>query len=83
MKYCKFNPVEIIKKEIPIVEKIIRDECWLKGEKEHRQIDPIEVEAIVDNIVLEVGDKMRDEASELIKLEKCKKDCTKCPYFYK
>lgn len=81
MAACNFNPVDIIKTEIPIVQKIIRDECWLKGEKKNRTIDPAEVEDIVDKIVLNKGEQMLKEANEILKKEKCTHDCSKCPYY--
>ena len=34
------NPTEIIRAELPEVAAIIRDECWLEGERRGHAVDP-------------------------------------------
>jgi hypothetical protein len=77
---CNFDPMEILNEEIPMVQKMVRDECWYEGEKVHREVLPKEVEITVEKIILESGHKMRDEAIDIIKKEKCVKDCDKCEW---
>lgn len=75
---CNFDPMEILKEEIPIVEKMVQDECWYQGERVHHPVDPREVEPKIEKIILEAGHEMRKEAIVKIKSKKCINDCTKC-----
>ena len=55
---------EIVQREIPRIEKIIRDETWLEGERRHAPVapdDPV-VRENVCGVVLRVGASLRDEA---------------------
>ena len=82
-KFCDFEPMEILKEELPVVKKIIEDECWYKGERVHRPVQPAEVETEVDKIVLKDGEKLRIDAVEKIKKKKCIHNCDKCKYHKK
>lgn len=77
---CDFEPMEILKKEIPVIRKITQDECWYLGEKLNRPVDPKEVEKNVTNIVLNIGEKLRVDAIKQLKSERCINDCSKCKW---
>jgi len=61
---------DLIKAEIPIVEKIIRDETWYEGERRGTPVNPNDptVMSKVCNIISQNSDKIVKEAEE--KLEK-------------
>ena len=60
---------EIIKAEIPLVEKIIRDETWYEGERRRCAVDPrdVVVRKRVTEVILQCGDKIWAEASRMVK----------------
>jgi len=64
----KTPPSELIKAEIPIVEKIIRDETWYEGERRGAFVDPNDptVQSKVVEVVEKCADKIRDEAIKKI-----------------
>lgn len=55
------TPEEINPLERPLIQKIIDDECWLKGEKVHHEVskDDPEIQLRVAEIVLTIGNNMR------------------------
>ena len=77
---CSFEPMEILKTEVPMVKKIVSDECWLMGERLNRAVEPKEVEPVVGQIVQRVGAVMRTEAVRELKKFKCIGDCSKCRF---
>ena len=78
--FCRFDSMEILKREIPMIRKIVQDECWYLGEKMNRPVSPREVEQIVAKIVLKIGEQLRIEAITQLKSEKCIHDCQKCKW---
>lgn len=77
---CNFEPMEILKEELPVIRKMVQDECWYMGEALKRPVDQNEVQGIVNKIVLTAGEQMREEAVEKLKATKCCGDCTVCKY---
>ena len=77
---CCFDSMEILKREIPMIRKIVQDECWLMGERMNRPVEPKEVEKVVASIVMKVGEKMRVEAVKELKSEKCIRNCDQCQW---
>jgi hypothetical protein len=62
---------EVIKAEIPIIEKIVRDETWYEGERQGHSVnaeDPT-VSKKVAEILNKYGNKIYDEALEHVKEE--------------
>ena len=60
---------EIIKAEIPLVEKIIRDETWYEGERRRCSVDSRDaaVRKRVMEVIIQCGDKIWAEASRIVK----------------
>ena len=55
----KLDPV--VRQELPVIQKIIRDETWLEGERRGRYVsseDPV-VQENVCTIVLTIGEQLR------------------------
>jgi hypothetical protein len=57
---------DVIKAEVPLVEKIIRDETWYEGERRGTYVDPSDtrVQARVVDVVEKCADRIRKEAFE-------------------
>ncbi len=60
---------EIIRAEIPLIQKIIRDETWYEGERRRCAVDSrdVEVRKRVADIVLKCSDKILEEATRIAK----------------
>ena len=58
------NPTDIYKEQIPVIRKMIEDECWYEGERRKSQVNPTDPAIIlkVGQIVMEHGARMRLEA---------------------
>ena len=57
-------PNTVLFREIPMVQKIIRDETWLEGERRGRAVPPHDavVNENVCRIILEIGGQLRNAA---------------------
>ena len=57
------EPEDINPREIPLIEEIVKNETWLLGEREGREVDPHcpEVLSRVVDIVLNIGDQWRND----------------------
>ena len=80
---CQPTSLEVIKFEIDIVRKMIRDERWYEGERQHHEISEKEIENRINELVLKHGEKMRDETVKELISRMCMKmnhDCKNCPY---
>jgi hypothetical protein len=55
----------VLQRELPVIQKIIQDETWLEGERRgcHVRPDDRVVRDRVCNIVLEIGQELRDSVS--------------------
>ena len=63
-----WHPMVILRKELPLIQKIKRDERWLESEKRGYDVgetDP-EVEKHITEIVTKVGGTMREEAETIL-----------------
>ncbi len=67
---------DLIKAEVPLVEKIIRDETWYEGERRGSYVDPNDtrVQARVVDVVEKCADQIRDEAIKKIGTDDVKPD---------
>jgi hypothetical protein len=65
------SPKDINHLECPIIQKIIDDECWLKGERVHHVVSPTDPEIClkVAEIVLQIGETMRQSFETLSCIE--------------
>lgn len=63
-----WHPMVILRREIPMMQKIKKDERWLESEKRGYDVgeqDPL-VEKYVCEVIQKVGETMRHEAEELL-----------------
>jgi len=68
MGECKTDKLArlIIQEQIPIIRKMIQDECWYEGQRRHSPVDPDDpqIRQRVGEIIMQCGAKMREEATE-------------------
>ena len=80
---CQPTSLDVIKFEIDIVRKMIRDERWYEGERQHHEVSEKEIERKINELILVHGEKMRNETVKILISEMCVKmnhECKKCPY---
>ena len=85
-KTCVPNIRDIINSEIPVIKKMIQDECWYEGQRRGHAVDEAEISSRINDILIEVGEKIKNKAVEELINSKCEEhdhDCSKCPYFRK
>lgn len=66
-KWKMHTPSEIIRAEIQDIAQIVRDECWLEGERRGRDVEPGDrvVQARVTEIILtDLGVRLRHQYSD-------------------
>ncbi|MBI3885293.1 MAG: hypothetical protein HY302_06135 [Opitutae bacterium] len=58
------QPDPIIRRELPAIEQIVRDEVWLEGERRGCAVSPSDprVRENVCRVILRVGQQLRDDA---------------------
>ena len=65
---CKCNQVArlIIEEQIPIIQKMLSDECWYEGQRRNTPVDPDDpvVRHRIGALIMEHGAKMRKEAMD-------------------
>jgi hypothetical protein len=67
------NQDPVVLRELPVIQKIIADETWLEGERRGGYVspdDPVVQEHVCD-IVLSVGEKLREYFQEQVEGEVC------------
>lgn len=77
---------DIINSEIPVIKQMIQDECWYEGQRRGHSVDEAEISARINEILIEVGEKMKNKAVKELIEAKCEEhghDCSKCPYYKK
>ncbi|MCX6953487.1 MAG: hypothetical protein NTV51_15160 [Verrucomicrobia bacterium] len=69
MSPSQMDPV--VKRELPVIDKIIRDETWLEGERRGCPVSPRDpaVRENVCRVVLQIGQRMRDDFTREIRAE--------------
>ena len=71
------NPTEIIRAELPEVAAIIRDECWLEGERRGHAVDPVDVsvqQRVAEIILCGAGVELRNRHRSCGRMEGCAAD---------
>ena len=71
------NPTEIIRAELPEVAAIIRDECWLEGERSGHAVDPADVsvqQRMAEIILCGARVERRDHHRSCGRMEGCAAD---------
>jgi len=81
--FCRPPSTDIIKSEIPIVKKLIEDECWYEGQRRGRAVKEHEILDKLTDILNKAGNRIKNEVIEELRAKKCKEqkyDCSTCSY---
>lgn len=66
----------VVRRELPVIDQIIRDETWLEGERRGCPVSPRDpaVRENVCRVVLRIGQNLRDKFSKEIETERGRQD---------